>query len=272
MKILIIDRAFVIPTNLSSEATKDGLTLECDTATAGGSITITLPKLALVEYPMLTIVDTGDTAGVNNIIVEAAAAEEIEGETSALIDIDSGSMILFPATDGAWEQNAPTPAEDAAVVATAVANAVAAVDEGWLTENITMYSADILDMLATPFELLVAPGANKYYEVRSVSAKFRKKGTPYAMVDQFFYIDLGGNNSTLLSKELLTNESDQVIHLNCVEQAIHDTGGGTHFIYNGVRALNQAMICYAFTTAPTLGTGNVEFDIEYRVAYFDAPA
>jgi len=73
--------------------------------TATAPVTITLPAVsALVEAPRTNywIVDTGLSAGTNAITINPTGADTIDGTTSALIDSDGESVVLFNDGSSKW--------------------------------------------------------------------------------------------------------------------------------------------------------------------------
>ena len=67
--------------------------------TATNPCTITLPAVADGGTHFYHIIDAGNNASVNNITIETAASETINGESNAAITLDGQSMTLC--TDGA---------------------------------------------------------------------------------------------------------------------------------------------------------------------------
>lgn len=87
----------------SATATLGGKRTYSVSYTTTGAVTLTLPDLTSSDIGRrYTICDTAGNAGTNNITVNRASTDTINGGTSAVISANYGSLTLVYAQDGKW--------------------------------------------------------------------------------------------------------------------------------------------------------------------------
>lgn len=120
-----------------------------------------------------------------------------------------------------------------------------------LTKKISLTSANIRALYSTPFELLPACGAGKFYQIISMQGKLNFI-TPAYNTSTNLYIkqnttEGGSNESTLLA-----STSNRMAHMNNISTQDTDIE-------------NKSVLLYAKTSNPANGNGTLDIYISYCI-------
>jgi hypothetical protein len=131
---------------------------------------------------------------------------------------------------------------------------------GLLTAEVSISSAEILNLNSTPKQLIAAPGAGKFIQLIAATAYYTHAGSAYANAN-----DLQINHTNTNASELTDALDLNSVTINRVKQfeindnASNGTGWGATIV------ANAGLYLRAQATNPTTGGGSLKIYLTYRI-------
>lgn len=204
---------------------------------------VTLPKIANLSARGYML-----RAGQNG------AHQEFDAVTSGNLVMGNGTDVVSQAISGAITISG---AGVATIPAGYVTNAMLATPGGTILEaSLTIPTASVLTLNATPLTIVAAPGSGKYIEVISASATMTFVSAAYATNTTLQLINEGATIAQAQNTGILIGTVTKNTKFNNI---VTVAAGSTQIITNTALQVNVA------TGNPTLGDSNIVVKVAYRI-------
>ena len=145
---------------------------------------------------------------------------------------------------------------------TALQTAVATLENEWLETTVSLTSANILALGTTPYQLLAAPGAGKYYEISKLTFEYKHITTAYTLADPYLTVTGGYNGN--IEKSIITTSVNNVA--KAAGNYVSTDGAINYGLNPSMNA--QVLLTTSAATDPTLGLGTMKVKITYKIVTF----